>query len=76
MNNFLIGDLVRPSKDKLTSSGAWWEYFLYEDGWNELPDENKYGIVVLKLGNTYDVYFESLKHLSHSVWQDEIKPLQ
>ena len=70
---YSVGDKVIPVKNKLNGSGTWWECLLFIDGWNNLPENEKTGIIVKKLGNTYDVYFEFLKHLSECVWQDEIK---
>jgi len=63
---------VRPIKSPLTDSGTVWESQLWKRGWNELPEEQKFGIV--KRGwedYCIEVYFPYAL-LSALVYTDEV----
>ena len=69
---------VIPVKEKLSGTGTLWEYQLFKNGYNKLPDKQKYGEVKgmfeLDGGFTvFDIYFPALKIEVTNVFPDEIK---
>ena len=63
---------VKPRRFPLDDQGCIWEYSLFGLGWNNLPEEKRYGEVTNHYGDTLDefrtrrwinVYFPALNHI-------------
>ena len=61
----------KPKKDVLDGCGYVWEWLLAESGWNDLPNEEKYGIVFWDGYQPMRVFFPAVSQ-EHLIFIGEV----